>query len=145
VPPFSGLRRFPEGRKFKQWTGDDSKALMKVNHIHLLFFIFCNKSCIRFIFLHCKDIFQLKLFAHFVHSWSFATQYGRALWLKLTWPNCKMPLIDFMNIDKFLRLQVCALMEFHYQGNMHLCTISLLYDNLGHQMGCVHQSQNPNI
>ena len=31
VPPFSGLRRFPEGRGFKQWTGDDSKALMKVS------------------------------------------------------------------------------------------------------------------
>ncbi|KAI9429507.1 hypothetical protein H4582DRAFT_2114355 [Lactarius indigo] len=30
VPPFPGLRRFPEGRHFKQWTGDDSKALMKV-------------------------------------------------------------------------------------------------------------------
>ncbi|KAI0629516.1 hypothetical protein C8Q77DRAFT_1220222 [Trametes polyzona] len=30
VPPFSGLRRFPEGRGFKQWTGNDSKALMKV-------------------------------------------------------------------------------------------------------------------
>ena len=30
VPPFAGLRRFPEGRNFKQWTGDDSKALMKV-------------------------------------------------------------------------------------------------------------------
>ncbi|KAF8806880.1 hypothetical protein BYT27DRAFT_7223998 [Phlegmacium glaucopus] len=30
VPPFSGLRRFPEGRGFKQWTSDDSKALMKV-------------------------------------------------------------------------------------------------------------------
>lgn len=30
VPPFTGLRRFPEGRDFKQWTGDDSKALMKV-------------------------------------------------------------------------------------------------------------------
>jgi hypothetical protein len=29
--PFSGLRRFPEGRRFKQWTGDDSKALMKVD------------------------------------------------------------------------------------------------------------------
>ncbi|KAH9023764.1 hypothetical protein EDB85DRAFT_1870528, partial [Lactarius pseudohatsudake] len=28
--PFAGLRRFPEGRNFKQWTGDDSKALMKV-------------------------------------------------------------------------------------------------------------------
>ncbi|EMD32329.1 hypothetical protein CERSUDRAFT_161695 [Gelatoporia subvermispora B] len=30
VPPFPGLRRFPQGRDFKQWTGDDSKALMKV-------------------------------------------------------------------------------------------------------------------
>ncbi|KAM6494803.1 hypothetical protein JOM56_009426 [Amanita muscaria] len=30
VPPFSDLRRFPQGRGFKQWTGADSKALMKV-------------------------------------------------------------------------------------------------------------------
>jgi Plavaka transposase len=31
VPAFSGLRRFAQGRGFKQWTGDDSKALMKVS------------------------------------------------------------------------------------------------------------------
>lgn len=30
VPPFPGLRRFPDGRDFAQWMGDDSKALMKV-------------------------------------------------------------------------------------------------------------------
>ncbi|KAI0071438.1 hypothetical protein K474DRAFT_1687078 [Panus rudis PR-1116 ss-1] len=30
VPHFTGLRRFPQGQRFKQWTGDDSKALMKV-------------------------------------------------------------------------------------------------------------------
>ncbi|KAF8986113.1 hypothetical protein BDQ17DRAFT_1493098 [Cyathus striatus] len=30
VPLFPGLRHFPKGRGFKQWTGDDSKALMKV-------------------------------------------------------------------------------------------------------------------
>ncbi|KAF8952643.1 hypothetical protein BDZ97DRAFT_1681013 [Flammula alnicola] len=29
-PLFPGLRHFPHGRRFKQWTGDDSKALMKV-------------------------------------------------------------------------------------------------------------------
>ncbi|KAF7288733.1 C2H2-type domain-containing protein [Mycena indigotica] len=29
VPSFAGLRRFKQGRRFKQWTGDDSKALMK--------------------------------------------------------------------------------------------------------------------
>ncbi|KAH8976953.1 hypothetical protein EDB86DRAFT_3068202 [Lactarius hatsudake] len=30
APPFAGLQRFHEGRGFKQWTGDNSKALMKV-------------------------------------------------------------------------------------------------------------------
>lgn len=40
APHFAGLRRFPMGRGFKQWTGDDSKALMKVdlqhfNHVHM--------------------------------------------------------------------------------------------------------------
>ncbi|KAG1863920.1 hypothetical protein F4604DRAFT_1882154 [Suillus subluteus] len=30
VPSFAGLQRFPQGRDFKQWMGDDSKALMKV-------------------------------------------------------------------------------------------------------------------
>jgi hypothetical protein len=30
APSFPGLRQFPQGCGFKQWTGDDSKALMKV-------------------------------------------------------------------------------------------------------------------
>ncbi|KAH9170307.1 hypothetical protein EDB89DRAFT_2072142 [Lactarius sanguifluus] len=30
VPPFPDLRRFPDGRDFIQWTGNDSKSLMKV-------------------------------------------------------------------------------------------------------------------
>ncbi|TFK17437.1 hypothetical protein FA15DRAFT_605075, partial [Coprinopsis marcescibilis] len=30
VPIFPGLRRFKDGRDFAQWTGDDSKALLKV-------------------------------------------------------------------------------------------------------------------
>ena len=30
VPSYAGLQRFSEGRNFEQWTGDDSKALMKV-------------------------------------------------------------------------------------------------------------------
>ncbi|KAI6044325.1 hypothetical protein EDC04DRAFT_2866027 [Pisolithus marmoratus] len=30
VPPFPGLCHFPQGHHFKQWTGDGSKALMKV-------------------------------------------------------------------------------------------------------------------
>ncbi|KAK7461773.1 hypothetical protein VKT23_008204 [Stygiomarasmius scandens] len=30
VLAFPGLQRFPDGQNFNQWTGDDSKALMKV-------------------------------------------------------------------------------------------------------------------
>ncbi|KAJ7206426.1 hypothetical protein C8J57DRAFT_1441213 [Mycena rebaudengoi] len=30
VPEFPGLHRFPDGRDYNQWTGDDSKALMKI-------------------------------------------------------------------------------------------------------------------
>jgi hypothetical protein len=39
APVFAGLQQFPEGRGFKQWTGDDSKALMKVCTIILIFYI----------------------------------------------------------------------------------------------------------
>lgn len=35
VPLYAGLRRFEEGRDFEQWTGDDSKALMKVYFYHV--------------------------------------------------------------------------------------------------------------
>lgn len=34
APLFPNLRRFPHDRRFKQWTGDDSKALMKVYPFH---------------------------------------------------------------------------------------------------------------
>lgn len=39
VPHFVGLCRFSQGRRFKQWTGDDSKVLMKVFVHDLYFFI----------------------------------------------------------------------------------------------------------
>jgi len=36
APSFPGLRHFHEGRGFKQWTGNDSKGLMKVSSKILL-------------------------------------------------------------------------------------------------------------
>jgi hypothetical protein len=35
APSFPCLQRFLDGRGFKQWTGNDSKALMKVSEIVL--------------------------------------------------------------------------------------------------------------
>jgi len=46
VPPFPGLRHFPDGCDFAQWMGDDSKSLMKVTK-HWPFF-HCN-----FVESHC--------------------------------------------------------------------------------------------
>lgn len=66
VPPFPGLRRFPEGRNFKQWTGDDSKALMKVG------VLLCYK-------LWLLDRLQLSgLFAS--NIWAFALANGAGNW-----------------------------------------------------------------
>ncbi|KAL0058217.1 hypothetical protein AAF712_015113 [Marasmius tenuissimus] len=60
VPQFPGLRRFPEGRRFSQWTGDDSKALMKVYlpalHGHLPPSILkCLSALLEFCYLVRRD------------------------------------------------------------------------------------------
>jgi len=66
VPAFPNLRRFPQGRGFKQWTGDDSKALMKVRTCpqrvkKLLIFLE------RYTYLRLKGMCLRALSAHFVH------------------------------------------------------------------------------
>lgn len=57
VPSFPGLRRFPHGRRFKQWTGDDSKALMKVCLSSLHLFLLVNWTSDRCFFLSFLNIF----------------------------------------------------------------------------------------
>ncbi|KAI0074316.1 hypothetical protein K474DRAFT_1677225 [Panus rudis PR-1116 ss-1] len=63
VPHFSGLRRFPQGRRFKQWTGDDSKALMKVflpaisGHVPDKM-VRCIASFLDFCYLARRDVFN---------------------------------------------------------------------------------------
>jgi hypothetical protein len=41
VPPYPGLRQFTDGRDFIQWTGDQTKALMKVCSPLFLQYTFC--------------------------------------------------------------------------------------------------------
>lgn len=52
APAFPGLRRFPHGRHFKQWTGNDSKALMKVSNIFTVtisFLMFVRSTWLRLL------------------------------------------------------------------------------------------------
>lgn len=59
APSFPGLRRFPQGRGFKQWTGDDSKALMKVRYLQN-YTDPCSHPSLRFFFLRLPAMFHLK-------------------------------------------------------------------------------------
>ncbi|KAG0693018.1 hypothetical protein DFH29DRAFT_992452 [Suillus ampliporus] len=61
APSFAGLRRFPEGCGFSQWTGDDSKALMKVylpaieGHVPRDV-VRCFRAFLEFCYIVCQDI-----------------------------------------------------------------------------------------
>ena len=65
APPFTGLWCFPEGCSFKQWMGDNSKALMKVSTISLDPLVF--NAC-RYIFPWFKATYHQSWFAPYVHS-----------------------------------------------------------------------------
>jgi hypothetical protein len=67
VPPFSNLRRFPEGRGFKQWTGDDSKALMKVSFQFSNIWCYLTNNLNMYILLHRYICLQLR--AMFLKRW----------------------------------------------------------------------------
>src|SRR5882762_7471611 len=71
VAPFSGLRHFPEGQGFKQWTGDDSKALMKVGILTVL--PFNCKLPYRFIYLQLRVMFPRRWCKPSVPFWNSAT------------------------------------------------------------------------
>jgi hypothetical protein len=72
VPSFPALRRFPEGRGFKQWTGDDSKALMKVVYFIVLYIMILTVK-LRCICLLSLVMFHRAWFARSVGSSSSVT------------------------------------------------------------------------
>jgi len=103
VPSFPGLRRFKEGRNFEQWTGDDSKVLMKV---WLKKFVLHNEVDLG------SRFFSHALSATFPLEWSnvwppfstFATLHSRTLTRVMTSTNWMKPWPTFMSIER------CSLM-----------------------------------
>ncbi|KIO01474.1 hypothetical protein M404DRAFT_28773 [Pisolithus tinctorius Marx 270] len=61
VAPYTGLRHFPQGQHFKQWTGDDSKSLMKV-YIAAIegyvpqYIVFTFRAFLEFCYLICWNV-----------------------------------------------------------------------------------------
>lgn len=104
APPFAGLRRFPDGRGFKQWTGDDSKALMKVSRspfipTHDLKLI---RLYISFTCLPCRVIFPVMSYEHSGPFSSSATLHAVTLLLKMTWMDYRARCCAFIHFERFL-------------------------------------------
>ena len=76
APGFCGLWCFPQGRGFMQWTGDDSKALMKV--VFMLFYSYnlTNLICNRSTYQLLKDMSPTKWSGHSRCIWTFAISHN---------------------------------------------------------------------
>ncbi|KAI5999535.1 hypothetical protein EDD15DRAFT_2193599 [Pisolithus albus] len=110
APPFPGLWRFPDGWGFSQWTGDDSKALMKVSLLFpsLPYLILGTLWC---IFLPLRGMFQPRSCRRFTLSWSFATSFDRMSSPKTPSVTSRWLWTTFISIVKFSRMLVCTLMD----------------------------------
>ena len=138
APSFPGLRRFPEGRGFKQWTGDDSKALMKV----------CNTlRAVPTIFMTCHPDSQVYLPAIAGHV---PAQMVRAISSFMEF--CYLVHRNVITEDNILAIDN-AVAKFHIERsifddvrpdgyslvNTHSFITHSLFKNLGHRMVFVHR------
>ena len=144
--PFSGLWRFTQGWGFKQWMGDDSKALMKV--ISWLLFDWYNLNCIttdRYTFLQSKDMSQGMFCKCFVHFWNSVTLPGMMLSLRTHWYNWQTLSSDSTTIGQSLKISESDPKVLPSQGNTPSFIILLSSGLLEHQMASVCPSPSQNI
>ncbi|KAI6114593.1 hypothetical protein EDD16DRAFT_1693597 [Pisolithus croceorrhizus] len=59
APPFPGLWRFPNGQGFSQWTGNDSKALMKGHILCDIVWMFC--TFLEFCYIYCENFEEVSV------------------------------------------------------------------------------------
>lgn len=99
APSFPGLRRFPDGRKFAQWTGNDSRALMKVqqyplDHPNIYRYQFIIRSCSP----RSSATSPRKLFAAYGLFSTYATFFDNTLTTKTISTKLTRPLPNSNNI-----------------------------------------------
>ena len=144
TPAFPELRRFKQGRRFKQWTGDDSKALMKV-----CFMMYCEGNRPRNIgFTRCTC---LPYMISCIQMWSSAylhflisvTLQGVPISTALLSTLSKMCFIISRPIVKFFDHQVCVKVASRYRVNIPLSTTLLISKTSVLPMDSAHLSRNP--
>ena len=149
VPPYPGLRRFKQGRNFQQWTGNDSKALMKVcspltiTTAHLSQQLGSRCGCRRL-----RVLFPKMSPGASMHTSTSVTLQERAYSHSQHW-IASMKLLDVSgSTGRFSNASVSVTPlqpVSHFLGNMQWRTIVDTSKTLAPQMDCARLSQNQSI
>jgi hypothetical protein len=145
VPPFPGLRRFPDGRDFAQWTGDDSKALMKVRTTKYIVYAAYSFHMTRSTSLQLLAMSLPKWSSAWLRSWTSATLCGAMLSLQMILLNCSISWISSMSIARCLLAQLVSQASVYpYPDNTPSCITSILSFFLAPRMVSALRSLNQN-
>ena len=142
----SQLCRFKHGHHFKQWTGDNSKALMKV-----CTYLYCDICAIIFtnliVFTRCTcQLFMVSciqmLFNTSLPSLTSVTLPSIPILTVLPLMPLTLPCIASIPIVKCFNHLVYVKVASHYPVNIHLSTIMLISKTLVLPMDSAHPLQN---
>jgi hypothetical protein len=143
APSFPGLRHFNEGRRFKQWMGNDSKALMKVSDSYLIVL----RHLISFsqVFLPAIVGYVPDQMVSALHQFLEFCYYARRPVMtqthcKLSAPHCPSSIRNVKYFWIWTSVPISC-----FQGNIHWITTSRVSRCLVLSMVCTHQLQNQNI
>ena len=147
VPPFPRLRWFPEGCDFHQWTGDDSKALMKVrtssSSQSIVLCIYDDD--IRCIYQPLCAMCLVIWFDVSQHSWTSATLLGMIPYVPTLWIWSPMHWTAFTNTTKFSSRWASELMPYPCRSNIHYFTTFGRSSCSALRIVYAHQSQSRSI
>jgi len=139
---FPELRQFKQGRRFKQWTGDDSKALMKVCILIFMIDILTN-----IVFTRCTyllfTVWSLQMLSNaFLHSSTSVTLNNILTSTATPLMPSIIPYITSTPTMKFSNPQVCVRMASRCHISIPLSTITSISKILVLPMGSAHPSWN---
>ena len=148
MPPFPGLRRFKQGRNFQQWTGNDSKALMKVCISRPIAKILISFKFLgtRFGYQLLKVLFLKVSFGASMPTSTSVTLQGQAYSPSQLWTDLMGPSGISTSIDRYFKPLVSEILPplvFHCHSNMQWFTIISTSKTLERQMVYAHPSRSP--
>jgi hypothetical protein len=139
---FPELRRFKQGRRFKQWTGDDSKALMKVCIVIFIIDTLTNIVFTRCTYLPFMVWYPQMLSNAFRHFWTSVTLHDVPISTATLLMPSITPYITSTPTVNFSDYQVCVRVVSHCHVSIPWSTIASISKILVLPTGSAHPSQN---